>query len=77
MRKNITVVLSVEAARWLRVAAARRDTSISQYLGELVERERQREEGYTDAMVRFLSRAPRRLAESGVPLPRRAELHER
>lgn len=77
MRKNVTVVLSTDAARWLRIEAARRDTSISQYLSELIERERERDQGYGEAMQRFLSRAPTRLGAEGGGMPDRAELHER
>lgn len=77
MKKNVTVLLSTDAARWLRIEAARRDTSISQYLSELIERERERDQGYADAMQRYLSRAPARLGAPGDELPARAELHER
>jgi hypothetical protein len=77
MKKNVTVVLEATLARWLRVEAARRDTSISQYLSELVEREREREEGYADAMTRYLARTPQQLGRVGEALPARSELHER
>ena len=76
-KKNVTVVLSNESARWLRIEAARRDTSVSQYLGDLIERERARDQGYADAMQRFLSRRPVRLGAPGEALPMRAALHER
>lgn len=77
MRKNVTVVLDAAVAQWLRVEAARRDTSISQYLSELVEREREREQGYADAMTRYLTRSPQQLGRVGEALPTREEMHER
>ncbi len=77
MKRNVTVVLSEDAARWLRVEAARQDTSVSRYLGALVEKERRRDEGYASAMARFLGRAPRVLEASTKPLPGREEVHER
>jgi hypothetical protein len=77
MRKNVTIVLSTETARWLRVAAAQRDVSVSQYVGELVERERERTDRFAAARQRFLARKPRRLGPAGERLPTRAEIHER
>ena len=76
-KRNVTVVLEEEAARWIRVEAARRDTSVSKYLGELVESERRRSVGYLAARKRFMGREPRALGPAGEPLPSRAELHER
>ncbi len=76
MKRNVTVVLSDETARWLRVEAARQDVSVSQYLGAVVERERKRSERYEEAKSSYLSRPPRLLGtESG--LPTRSSLHER
>ena len=40
--KNVTVTLDEETARWARVEAARRDTSVSRLLGHLLRRERRR-----------------------------------
>lgn len=77
MKTNLTIVLSRDAARWVRIAAARREMSMSRYVGELVEREREREERYGGAMTRFLARRPRRLGPEGTSLPTRAELHGR
>lgn len=77
MIRNITIVLDEESARWLRVEAARRDTSVSRYVGDLVATERSRVEGYNQAMQRFLTRPPRPLAEPGVPLPSREEVQGR
>ena len=77
MTKNVTVVMDEETARWVRVEAARRDLSVSAYLGQILRRERDREEGYREAMDRFMNREPRPLAAEGVPLPARDQLHAR
>ena len=77
MSRNVTIVLDEESARWIRVEAARRDTSVSRFLGELVARERARAEGYDAAMARFLARPPRPLREPGTPLPIRDQVHQR
>lgn len=77
MKRNVTVVMDEDTARWVRVEAARRDLSVSAYLGQVVRQERERVEGYSLAMERFLSREPRPLASPGTPLPSRDELHDR
>lgn len=77
MKRNVTIVLSDGAARWLRVEAAKADMSVSQFVGTLVEQERERAERFTAVGERFLARKPRRLAKAGEALPSRAELHER
>lgn len=77
MKKNVTVTLDEETARWVRVEAARRDTSVSAYLGELLAERRRRAEGYEAAQLAYLGQEPRRLRESGGSLPSRSALHER
>lgn len=76
-RRNVTITLSEETARWARVEAANRDTSVSRLVGELLEtymREEQR--GYQQAMRSFLSRGARLLKRSGA-YPDREGLHDR
>lgn len=77
MKKNVTVTLDEETARWVRIEAARRDTSVSRYLGELLEERRARVEGYETARRQFMAREPRPLRGPGEPLPSRGERHER
>ncbi len=77
MKRNVTITLDEETARWVRVEAARRDTSVSAYLGELLADRRRRAEGYEAARTSFLARVPRPLRSSGTPLPSRSSLHER
>lgn len=80
-KRNVTVVLGDDSARWLRVEAARNDTSVSKYLGTLVELERNRADGYDEARARFMGRQPRPLGDENVDLgeelPSRSEVHER
>lgn len=77
MKKNVTIVMEEETARWVRIEAARRDVSVSAYLGSLLKEEREKVEGYQEAMDRFLSRQPRPLAAQGTAYPTRTELHDR
>jgi hypothetical protein len=75
--KNVTVTLDEETARWVRLEAARRDTSVSRLLGEILRREMEGEDAYELAMERFLSREPGVHRAPTRPLPSRDELHDR
>lgn len=77
MKRNVTVTLDEETARWVRVEAAKRDISVSKFLGEILAERRRRAEGYEASRAVFMGRAPRRLRASGEPLPSRDELHRR
>lgn len=77
MKRNVTVTLDEETARWVRVEAARRDTSVSQFLGEVLAERRRRAEGYEAARASFMARGPDRLRREDTPLPSREEVHER
>lgn len=77
MKRNVTVTLDEETARWVRVEAARRDTSVSQFLGEILSERRRRAEGYEAARAIFMSREPRPLRSRGERLPSRDEIHAR
>jgi hypothetical protein len=56
--RNVTVTLEEDVARWARIEAAQKETSVSRYLGELL-RERMLEKGaYEKAMRHALGRKP-------------------
>ena len=38
MLKNVTITLEEEAARWVRIKAAEENTSVSKYVGKMIER---------------------------------------
>lgn len=73
---NVTITLEERVLGWIRVAAARRGTSVSRLVGELLAEQMAREEGYQDAMRRFLAREPVALKTVG-RYPARDELHDR
>jgi hypothetical protein len=77
MKRNVTVSMDEDTARWVRVEAAKRDVSVSQFLGEVLAERRRRAEGYEAARARFMAREPRPIRRAGDPLPVRADLHER
>lgn len=75
--RNVTVTLDEETARWARIEAARRDTSVSRMLGDLLRREMQGEAAYEAAMERFLTQEPAVHRRGSGRLPTRDELHDR
>jgi len=74
--KNVTITLDEETARWARVEAAHRDTSVSRLISELLREHMRAQTTYEDAMRRYLARAPSVLKDSG-RYPTREELHDR
>jgi hypothetical protein len=73
--RNVTVSLEEEVALWARLEAARRDTSVSRLLGDLLKQQMSREKRYERAMHSALKRPPF-LATDGRYL-KRDEVHER
>lgn len=66
--KNVTVTLDPETARWARVEAARRDTSVSRMLGDLLRREMEGQAAYERARERFFAKGPGRHRGRAGPL---------
>lgn len=58
--RNVTVTLEEDVARWARIEAARRDTSISQLLGELLKERKAAEGGSAPEVVERLANFGRR-----------------
>lgn len=75
--KNVTITLDEEVARWARIEAARRDTSVSQLVGHLLREHMLGADDYEIARRRFLAQEAGVHRSPGVPLPARDELHER
>lgn len=75
--RNVTVTLDEETARWARIEAARRDTSVSRLLGELLRAEMLRGIGYEAAKRRYLAQTPGVHRRPGQRLPSRDEVHDR
>ncbi len=77
MKRNVTIALDEDTARWLRVEAARQDISVSRFVAELLGRYMGSAGGYEQSMKEFLSRGPRELKGKGTAYPSRDELHDR
>jgi hypothetical protein len=75
--RNVTITLDEEVARWARVQAAERDTSVSRLVGEMLRERMLEARSYEGAMEAFLSQRPRKLRRSRLRYPRRDALHER
>ena len=74
--KNMTITLEEEVADWARILAAKKKSSVSRLVGDLLKEKMLEEAGYKTAMDQFFSRDPGRLKQSG-GYPLRDELHER
>ena len=75
--RNVTVSLPEDTARWLRVEAARADSSVSRWLAELLDSMRRKDEEYEAAMERCLAIKPRKFQWVDGRKPTREELHDR
>lgn len=73
--RNVTVTLEEEVAHWARIEAARRDTSVSRLLGELLKERMSARDGYEKAMRRALGREP--FLHSDGRYLKREEAHDR
>lgn len=74
--RNVTITLDESVARWARLEAARENTSVSRFLGSLLEERMRQGQEYEAAMNRYLSIKPRDIS-SGLQYPRRDDLHDR
>jgi hypothetical protein len=73
--RNVTVTLEEEVARWARVYAARRDSSLSRVLADMLRERMGAEDNYETAMRRALARKP--FLKTDARYPSRQELHDR
>ena len=56
--RNVTVTLDETVARWARIEAARKETSVSRLLGGILKERMLEKDGYEGAMRRALTRKP-------------------
>jgi hypothetical protein len=74
--RNVTIVLEEKVADWARVEAAKRRTSVSRMVGEMLADKMRQEETYEEAMNEFLGLHPERLRQSpNDKLPSRNETY--
>jgi hypothetical protein len=75
--KNVTITLTEEVARWVRIKAAENNTSVSRLVGDMLQVKMQVEESYGLAMEQYLATSPRILKTEGSRYCQRQELNER
>ena len=75
--RNVTITLEEEVAKWARIRAAERDTSVSRLVGEMLEEKMHQEDRYEEAMQDYLARVPQKLKPDDAGYPKREEIHER
>ena len=73
--KNVTVTMEDQVADWARMEAARRNTSVSRLIGELLAEKMRHDDAYERAMQDWLSRE-RSWVSNGKRIPRE-ELYDR
>ena len=74
--KNVTITMEDEVAEWARLEAARRNTSVSRLVGELLAEKMRHDDAYERAMREWMARE-RTWKSDGKPYPTREETHER
>ncbi|NWG30275.1 MAG: hypothetical protein HXY29_02110 [Rhodocyclaceae bacterium] len=55
---NLTITTDEETLRWARIEAAKRGTSVSKLVGEILANLRKQDDDYEQAMQDFFSRKP-------------------
>lgn len=75
--KNVTITLEEKVASWVRVHAAKQETSVSRFVGDILKEKMIAEDTYQVSMQYYLSQAPRKLKKPGTSYPGREEIHER
>jgi hypothetical protein len=77
-RRNMTITLTEDVARWARIKAAAQDTSVSQLVGDMLEADMHRESAYQSAMRdHFAMIKPVKFEKPGGRFPTRDELYDR
>jgi len=72
--KNVTITMDDSVADWARMEAARRNTSVSKLVGELVAEKMRHDDAYERAMNDWLNRQ-RSWTSDGTPYPKREEIY--
>ncbi len=75
--KNVTITLDPKTANWARIYAARRNLSLSRFVGELLRERMHESREYDEAMRRYLSAPVTVISGPRQRYPSREELHER
>jgi len=72
--KNVTVTMEEAVAEWARLEAARRNTSVSRLIGEMLAEKMRHDDAYERAMNEWLQR-DERYTSDGSAYPKRDEIY--
>jgi hypothetical protein len=72
--RNVTITMEEEVADWARMEAARRKTSVSRLVGELLAEKMRHDDAYERAMNEWLQRKAPLFVSEG-PYPKREEIY--
>ena len=72
--KNVTITVDDAALEWTRIEAAKRNTSVSRLVGEMLFEKMQREDSYARAEREWLADDVT-FTSNAQPYPRRAEIY--
>jgi hypothetical protein len=72
--KNVTVTMEDSVAEWARLEAARRNTSVSRLIGEMLADKMRHDDAYERAMNEWLQRPPL-VVSDGTPFPTREQTY--
>ena len=75
--KNVTITLDEKTAAWVRLHAARHDTSVSRIVGQMLQQKMRSSRDYDEAMRRYLAKPPVALTRGDDDRPRREDIHDR
>ena len=74
--KNVTITVDDAALEWVRIEAAKRNTSVSKLVGEMLVEKMQRTDAYARAAHDWRTK-DRLWASDGRAYPQRADLYDR
>ena len=74
--KNVTISMEDSVAEWARLEAARRNTSVSRLVGEMLAEKMRHDDAYERAMNEWLSR-DRTWTSDGSAYPQREDIYDR
>jgi hypothetical protein len=72
--KNVTITMDDSVAEWARLEAARRNTSVSRLVGELLAEKMRHDDDYERAMRDWMERDAS-FRSDGRPYPKREEIY--
>ena len=75
--RNVTITLDDDTAKWVRIEAAKADTSVSRWIGQLLDQQRRHTAEYDSARDSYVSRQIQPLKSNDARYPTRDDVHQR